>query len=115
MQARTGDRDIAERCAEPDDRLALAAERCTAFLAIMMFSGEGICLGCNNPLLQTSEQILCLINGKADLLELVVGLVENQNLVVMRCAVTSIDPQPDLDLHEVPSIQFSRIGREENP
>ena len=72
-------------------------------------------LGADDALLNATEQLLGLGERQPDLLELVMGLIEHQQLLVTGAFVTGIDPQPDLDLHVISSpLEFSAIRREES-
>ena len=114
MQAWTGNRHVAERCAEPDHRLAFAAKGSAARAAVAMFGSVGPGLRADEPFLHAAQQVFGLVEGQSDLFQPVMGLVEDEHLLVECLAVPCIDPQPYFDLHGPLLSRFSRIGREEN-
>ena len=79
-----------------------------------MVSQERRGLGANDALLNPAQQLLGLGERQADLLQLVMGLVEHHKLLVTGAAVTRFDTQPDLDLHVSSPPEFSTIRREES-
>ena len=79
-----------------------------------MVSDERRSLGADHAILNTAQQFLGLGERQADLLQLVMGLVQHQNLLVPRTVVADIDSQPDFDLHISSPREFSGIRREES-
>ena len=79
-----------------------------------MVSDERRGLGTDHALLNAGQQFLGLGERQADLLQLVVGLVQHQNLLVPRIVIADIDSQPDLDLHISSPHEFSGMRREES-
>ena len=79
-----------------------------------MVSDERRGLGTDHALLNVGQQFLGLGERQADLLQLVVGLVQHQNLLVPRIVVADIGSQPDLDLHISSPHEFSGMRREES-
>ena len=96
-------------------RSALAPETFAACAAASIVSHKRRGLSANDALLNAAQQLLGLGERQADLFQLVMGLVEDQELLVAGAAVARIDPQPDLDLHILSPHEFSGMRREESP
>ena len=114
LQSRTGHRHVAERCAEPKRGLPLTPKISAARVAVSMVGNERRGLGANDAFLDAGQQLPGLGERQAEPLQLVVGLVERQDLLVARSAVARLELQPDRDLHGSSPHQFSTIRREES-
>ena len=114
LQSWTGHRYVTERRTELQRGSALAPKAPAARVAVAMVSDERRGLGADHAILNTAQQFLGLGERQADLLQLVMGLVQHQNLLVSRTVVADIDSQPDFDLHISSPHEFSGIRREES-
>ena len=100
MKARADQGDGAERGAEQKAAASLALEVPTAQLAATMPCRETRRLGRNEARLSAGQHGFRLVKRQADLLELVIALVEaGDHVLAEHCVIIADDPDLDLNSH----------------